>query len=175
LHDEEADLWLSQLPAISQYLGRKFDLSVDQDQELRLIADASDILFEITRYHGVMMWDRDAWNGFRNTRLPLWLALHERFVVENGVRKGAGFLFGATSIGVGDLTLAALWHIMADRLPGMRAVITGHAPTLMDLADRVAATPAIAAMEAAWADDPIRYCAGQIEKSLFEMLEGDPE
>ena len=84
LVDHEAGRSLSQMPAILMYLGRCHELLVDPDRDLRLICDASDILFEITRYHGTAMWDADSWAAFSTTRLPRWMQLHEMLVQTSG-------------------------------------------------------------------------------------------
>jgi glutathione S-transferase len=171
LHDRDGDTWLSQMPAIMVHLGRKHGLVRNLDQELRLICDASDILVEITRGHGAQMWDRPAWQAFRTTRLPLWLQLHDRMVKDHA--GDLGFLFGAETPGLGDLALAGLWFNMAERLPPLRPLIADNAPRLLALVERVAADDRVADLRAQWADCPTRYCAGQIEASLLEMLEGD--
>ena len=49
-------------------------------------------------------------------------------------------------------------------------MLEAHAPTVAGLTGRVAATPAIAALDADWAQREPRYCAGQIEASLIDML-----
>lgn len=170
LHDLENDKWISQLPAIMMYLGRKHDLLWDPDQTLRLICDGSDVLFEITRGHGAQMWDRAGWQAFL-PRLDTWMQLHERLAVEAGVTAAQGYMFNAPHPMLADLTLAALWQNMVDRLPPLRARLHEHAPTVEGLADRVAASPAIAALCDQWSESDWRYCAGQIEHSLLEMLE----
>ncbi len=170
LHDPETGIWLSQMPAIAMYLGRKHDLIHDPDQSLRIACDAADILLEITRGHGAQMWDREAWDAFTNQRLPLWMQLHERLVAQCGVTAEEGFCFARVAPGLADLLLAGLWHTMIDRLPGMRALLHEHAPTVEGLADRIAATPRIAALVDQWKDCASRYCAGQIEDSLMDML-----
>lgn len=168
LLDHSTGTALSQMPAIVMYLGRRHGLSTDPDLELRLLCDASDILFEITRTHGAQMWDRPSWAEFRTDRLPRWMQIHEALIDA----PAAGFVSGDAPM-LADLTLAALWHTMIDRLPPLRADLTAHAPRLTALVDRVAATPAIAALLATWATrDPV-YCAGQIEASLLDMLERD--
>lgn len=170
LHDHENDTWLNQMPAIAMYLGRKHNLIHDPDQTLRIACDAADILLEITRGHGAQMWDREAWNAFITQRLPLWMRLHERLILNSGVTADEGFCFGADQPGLADLLLAGLWHTMAERLPGMRALLHETAPTVEGLADRIAATPRIAALIDDWRDSDWRYCAGQIENSLMSML-----
>lgn len=168
LHDAEDDQWISQMPAITMHLGRKLGLSHDPDLELRLICDASDILFEITRGHGAQMWDRDSWNNFVQNRLPRWMQIHERLVSE---MSAGGYLSGNTFPGLADLILAGLWHNMAHRLPPLSPVLQQNAPNTTALVDRVAGTPAIASFVKSWDHSEIVYCAGQIEASLLDMLE----
>ncbi|MCB1398267.1 MAG: glutathione S-transferase family protein [Rhodobacter sp.] len=158
---------LSQLPAILMALGRRHGLIGDPDETLRLICDAMDVLLEITRCHGAQMWDHAAWADFVGRRLPRWLSLHERIVAG---RVEAGFL-GGEAPGLADLVLTALWHTMADRLPGMRALMVPHAPTVLALVDRVATTAPIAALIGDWRDRRPLYCAGQIEASILAMLD----
>jgi len=166
LHDRGADRWLGQMPAIVMYLGRKHGLTGDPDTALRLVCDASDILLEITRHHGEQMWVRAAWDEFSGARLPRWMQLHEALA--------AGGRFDADTPGLAELTLAALWHTMVDRLPGLRALLSTHAPTVEALADRVAALPRIAEMLVRWDQPDAGYCGGQIEASLRAML-ADPD
>lgn len=166
LVDHENGRSLSQMPAILMYLARCHELVVDPDRDLRLICDASDILFEITRHHGATMWDDDSWADFTATRLPRWMQVHEVLVRA----AGGDFLDGGDEPMLGDLVLAALWHTMTDRLPPLRPLLQTHAPATSDLADRVAAVPTVAAMLAGWADRRPLYCAGQIEESLCQVL-----
>lgn len=165
LHDPDSDTWLSQMPAIAMYLGRKHGLISDPDQTLRLVCDASDILLEITRNHGAKMWDAGSWADFREDRLPLWMQVHEAMAA------GAeAYLFGRDTPGVADLVLAGLWHTMVDRLPPLRADLHTHAPTVEAIAYRAADLPAIRDLRAIWADSDPHYCAGQIEDSLLSVL-----
>lgn len=159
LHDHANDQWLSQMPAIVMHLGRRYGLSSDPDLEMRLLCDANDVLFEITRYHGAMMWDRDSWDDFRDNRLPRWMQIHEALVPDG------------TETTLSDLILTALWHTMIDRLPPLRPLLAEHAPKLQARVDQTAATPAIAGVLADWTDREPLYCAGQIEASLLDMLD----
>lgn len=159
---------LAQCPAILMSLGRKHGLLAEPDETLRLICDAMDVLGEITRGHGAQMWDRAAWESFTDDRLPRWMWLHERVAQGRGVRADTGFLFADTPT-LADLTLAALWHTMVDRLPGLRPRLHTEAPSVEGLVDRIAARPEIAAMLAGWQEGP-RYCGGKIEASILQML-----
>ena len=161
LHDRDSDLWLSQMPAIALYLGRKHGLVRDPVLAVRLLCDASDILLEITRHHGAQMWDRESWSEFAGRRLPRWMEMHEAVARAKDADAAPA---------LEDLALAALWHTMVDRLPPLRPLLHAHAPALEALADRVAAQPGIAALRAQWQDCPAVYCGGQIEASLLEMM-----
>lgn len=172
LTDHRADhgtgLELSQTPAILMYLGRKHGLIAEPDQTLRLICDTMDVLYEITRYHGAQMWDRASWDDFTSARLPRWMAIHERFVMDGGGTVETGHTFGTDTPTLADIALTALWHTMVDKLPGLRPLLHANAPTLEGLVDRIAARPEIARVRAEW--DAPHYCGGQIEASLREML-----
>ena len=173
LHDRETDTWLSQMPAIMMYLGRRFDRIADPDQTLRVVCDAVDVLYEITRFHGDQMWDRPAWEAFLADRLPLWMAMHEVLLRRMGVSAETGFFAGSERVTVADITFSALWGVMADRLR-LGEMLRREAPTLAGLVARVEARPGIARVIADWADRTPRYCGGQIEASLMEMTgQGD--
>ncbi|GKY88421.1 glutathione S-transferase [Sinisalibacter aestuarii] len=172
LVDHEAGRRLSQLPAILMYLGRKHRLVADEDETLRIVLDAMDVLTEITRWHGAQMWDRAAWATFAGARLPRWMQIHERIGRDHGLTAEAGFALGTEAPGLADLVLAALWHTMVDRLPGLRPLLHEHAPAIEGLADRIAAGPGVAGVIAAWKDRGPLYCAGEIEASILDMLAG---
>lgn len=170
LVDHASGQSLSQTPAILMSLGRRHGLIREPDETLRLICDAMDVLYEITRYHGAQMWDRAAWKAFAGGRLPRWMRIHEEVARRSGVSPQAGYLFGADAPGLADLTLAALWHTMVDKLPGLRPLIHAEAPGVEGLVDRIAARPEIAAMLEGWAGP--EYCGGQIGASLRDVVAG---
>ncbi|WP_161594623.1 glutathione S-transferase [Marimonas lutisalis] len=170
LHDHRRDVWISQMPAIALHLGRAHDLITDEAQTMRLFCDASDVLFEITCHHGDRMWDEASWRTFTAHRLPRWMQLHEALASRTGVMRDRGFMFGADTPSLADLALTTLWHTMTTHLPALRPMLEAHAPTVAGVTDRIAATPAIAALNTAWETREPRYCAGQIEASLIDML-----
>lgn len=172
LHDRQSGLWLSQMPAIMMYLGRSHGLTADPDQTLRVVCDLSDILLEVTRYHGEMLWDRPTWDAFAATRLPRWMATHQALAALGGVTAEAGYMFGAPGPGTADLALAAVWHTMAARLPGIGAMLREHAPAIAGLCARIAALPAIAPLARLYREPGELYCGGEIERSLFNVLSG---
>lgn len=169
LTDHHTGLSLSQLPAILMDLGERHGMLADPPLTLRLICDACDILLEITRHHGEQLWDAGTWAEFAGARLPRWMRIHERLVTD----AGGVYACGTAEPTLADLVLAALWHTMIDRLPPLRPLLHANAPELERLADRIAATPRVAAMLADWTDRRPLYCAGQIEASLLEVLEMD--
>lgn len=171
LHDHATDQKLSQLPAILIYLGRKHGLIADEDETLRIVLDAMDVLTEITRWHGAQLWDRESWNSFIATRLPRWMQIHDRIGRDHGLTPDAGFVLGTPEPSLADLVLAALWHTMVDRLPGLRPLLHDNAPAIEGLADRIAAGPGVAALLETWQGRGPLYCAGKIEASILEMLD----
>ncbi len=172
LEDHATGRRLSQLPAILMYLGRRHGLVVDDDETLRIVLDAMDVLTEITRWHGAQMWDRTAWEAFCGARLPRWMQIHDRIGRDHGLTPDAGFVLGTEVPTLADLVLAALWHTMVDRLPGLRPLLHDNAPAIEGLADRIAAGPGVAGMLDTWQGRPPLYCAGKIEASILEMLDG---
>jgi len=162
---------LAQTPAILMSLGRRYGLIAEPDETLRLISDAIDVLYEITRFHGHQMWDRPAWAEFTGARLPRWMAIHERVGLIHGLASGKPHVFGTDAPTLADFALTALWHTMVDKLPGLRPLLHDNAPGIEALVDRIAARDEIAAMLADW-PGPL-YCAGQIEASIREMLAAD--
>ncbi len=179
LHDTEAGVWLSQLPAIVMYLGRKHALvPADPPQAalaVKLICDANDVLDEITRFGGREMWTSASWRDFRAGRLVRWMEIFEAHGRAHGLTAEDGFLLGTEDIGLADLITAALWHTLASKLPPLGAILATHAPAVAGLTRRVAERNAIAAMlkrEDARMGE--LYCGGQIEKSLRRVLAKSP-
>lgn len=175
LTDHGADVTLSQMGAILGYLGGRFGLMpgdpVRDAVTVKLIDDANDVLDEITRFGGRLMWDRESWDEFR-PRLARWMAIFEEVGRRHGLTEEAGTLLGTEAPGVADLVACVLWGTMTEKLPALRPMLDEHAPAVAALCDRLGDTPALAALrertEAAHGD---AYCGGQIERSLRSMLE----
>lgn len=176
LHDRAAGLWLSQLPAILMYLGRRHGLLPDSPEAeartLKLLCDAGDVLEEITRDCGAQMWTPEAWADFAAVRLPRWMAMFEETGRSNGLTSQGGHILGTDAPTLADLATAALWHTMTDRLPPLGPLLEQTAPAIAALSQRIAALPGIAAMRADWdASHDLAYCGGQIEASLRSVLD----
>ena len=175
LYDAGADLWLSQAPAITGYLGEIFDLMPGTPEKdaltHKVLGDCIDVLQELTRNCGAAMWDEDSWAEFAATRLPRWLEIFETVGARHGLQADHGTLLGTPDPGVADLSCAALWVTICDTLPELAPLIAGHAPNVLALSQRLGATPDISALR----DDQKQrwgnlWCTGQIEASLRTVL-----
>ena len=176
LHDGADDVWMSQLPAVLLYLGEKHGL-VPLSPEARamtvkILADANDLIDELTLFGGRSMWDRASFDAFIAERFPRWLRLFEEVGNRHGLQADSGTMLGTESLGLADLGLAAILFTMMDKLPPLAPLVETQAPHVAALCRRVAQRPPIAAM---CADFEKRcgdiYCGGMIEESIRTMLE----
>lgn len=175
LVDHGAGTALAQMPAILDYLGRRHGLT-PQDPYLaaltaKLVADASDILYEMTRHHGAQMWTAPAWRAYR-PRLARWMAIFEETGRRHGLTGEGGHLLGTPGPTLADLAAATLWGTMTAKLPALRPLLDAEAPAVAALTDRIGALPAQAELrrqsDAAWGE---AWCGGEIEASLREALD----
>lgn len=179
LHDPARDLWLAQLPAILSYLAARHGIVPDDPLRValthKIVADANDVLEEITCNCGARMWTRGEWESFAETRLPRWLQIFETTAIAHGLGAHDGHMLGTDAPGLADLATAALWHTLADKLPVLEPLIATHAPRTLPLSRRIAGTDAIAAMRA---DQDARngdvWCGGEIEASLRRVTGDSP-
>lgn len=174
LHDHQNDVTLSQLPAILLYLGEEHSLIPDSKEAraatLKLICDANDVLYEMTRYHGEQMWTEESWAAFQ-PRLIRWMKLFEAAVLEQGAGQSDNWLLGTEEPGIADLTCDALWGTMADLLAGFRSRLMKSAPNLLTHCDRVASLPEQQALrEKSRNKFGDAWCGGEIEASLRAQL-----
>jgi glutathione S-transferase len=174
LHDHAAGVWLAQMPAILAYLGDKHGLIPDDPARAaltqKIVADASDVLYEMTRYHGAQLWTPADWEVFR-PRLARWMAVFEAHGRRHGLSADGGTLLGTERPGVADLTAHVLWGVMTDRLPALRGLLDETAPAIAALSDRIGQRPELAELrrrrDAAFGDT---WCGGQIEASLRRVV-----
>ncbi|MEM8768430.1 MAG: glutathione S-transferase family protein [Pseudomonadota bacterium] len=169
LQSLNADWALSQMPAIVMHVARELDLlpedPVDQTMGLKILMDCNDLLMEICRYNGSMMWERTEWQQFRSERLPRWMR-----IFENSLSRG--YLGGAVTFA--DIAVYALFGNMIRCLPTLEPDLLTHAPGIRALCERIGAQPSLAAHvaeEAGRYGD--LYCGGQIEASIRAMLAED--
>lgn len=175
LVDHAADVAIAQTPAILLYLGEMLDLLPETPAHraltLKIIADANDVIDELTLDGGRQMWTRERWTAFE-PRLRKWLSFWEETGRRHGLKAGSGFLLGGETPGMADVVTATLWTTMADRFPALDAILRDAAPLTADLSRRVAALPALAALaRQAKEDYGETWSGGQIEASLRKVLE----
>ena len=174
-HDAEAELWLSQAPAITSYLGGHLGLMPGTPEKdaltLKVICDCIDVLQELTLNCGAAMWDDDSWAEFAGNRFVRWLEIFEAVGARHGLQADDGTLLGTSEPGVADLVCAALWVTICDKLPELEGLIAEHAPNTLALSNRIGALPQIASLRADqkknWGN---LWCEGEIEKSLRTVL-----
>ena len=174
LTDHTANLSLAQTPAILAYLGGKFDL-IPKDPAraaltAKIIADANDVLYEMTLHNGAQMWTQKRWDAYR-PRLGRWMAIFEEHGRRHGLTMEAGHVLGTDAPGLADLVVHILWGVMTSKLPALRPLLETTAPAIAALSDRIARLPE---QEKLCVDSDHEYgdewCSGQIEASLRAVL-----
>jgi glutathione S-transferase len=174
LTDHTADLSLAQTQAILTYIGGKYEL-IPQDPEraaltAKIIADANDVLYEMTLHNGAQMWTRKRWDTYR-PRLGRWMAIFEEHGLRHGLRADTGHVLGTDAPGLADLVVHILWGVMTSKLPALRPLLEATAPAIAALSDRIGQLPEQAELRVrsddAYGDE---WCSGQIEASLRAVL-----
>jgi glutathione S-transferase len=174
LTDEARGLTLAQMPAILAHLGTAHGLTPEDPARAaltaKLVADANDVLYEMTRFNGAQLWTREAWQAYR-PRLARWMGIFEETGRRHGLSAATGHLLGTETPGLADLSTYVLWGTMAAKLPALRSLLEATAPAVAGLSDRIAALPEQADLrarsDAAYGE---AWCSGQIEASLRAVL-----
>lgn len=174
LTDHATGLSLAQTPAILSYLGHKHGLIPDDPARdaltVKIIADANDVLYEMTLHNGSQMWTQQAWNAYR-PRLGRWMEIFEETGRRHGLTPDSGYLLGTDMPGLADLTAHILWGTMTAKLGILRPMLEKRAPAIAGLSDRIAVLPEQSALrtqsDSRYGDD---WCSGQIEASLRAVL-----
>ena len=174
LTDHRAGVTLAQMPAILGYLGRAHGLMPGDLFRAALtdkaIADANDVLYEMTRYNGAQMWTAPDWAEYR-PRLARWMTIFEETGRRHGLGPDTGHLLGGDAPGLADLVAHVLWGTMTEKLPALRPMLEETAPRVAALSDRIGALPDQAALRARSAEQfGPDWCAGEIEASLRAVL-----
>lgn len=174
LVDHAADFAIAQTPAILLYLGETLDLLPQTPARraltLKIVADANDVIDELTLDGGRQMWTGERWRAFR-PRLEKWMSLWEETGRRHGLKARSGFLLGTEAPGMADVVTATLWTTLSDRFPALEAILRDAAPMTAGLSRRVAALPPLAALaEQAKANYGETWSGGQIEASLRHVL-----
>ncbi len=174
LTDHATGLSLAQTPAILGYLGSKHGLIPDDPARkaltAKIIADANDVLYEMTLHNGAQMWTQKSWDAYC-PRLGRWMEIYEEAGRRFGLRAEAGYLLGTEMPGLADLAAYVLWGTMTTKLPQLRPMLDAKAPAIASLSDRIGALPEQdnlrAQSDAEYGDE---WCSGQIEASLRAVL-----
>lgn len=174
LTDHSRDAHLSQMPAILAYLGEKHGLLTDDPvlkaMNHKIVADANDVLYEMTRYNGAQMWTEETWSEFL-PRLRRWIEIFEETGRRHGLTAQTGYIFGTASPCLADLVTSILWGTMTAKLAPLQQMLETHAPAIAGLSDRIAALPSQIELRknsnAAFGDT---WCGGQIEASLRAVI-----
>lgn len=174
LTDHTADLSLAQTPAILAYLGGKYAL-IPTDPAgaaltAKIIADANDVLYEMTLHNGAQMWTKKRWDTYR-PRLGRWMAIFEEQGCRHGLTIEEGHVLGTDRPGLADLVVHTLWGVMTSKLPALRPLFETTAPAVAALSDRIAQLPEQEELRMR-SDDEYgeEWCSGQIEASLRAVL-----
>ncbi|MGI9476768.1 MAG: glutathione S-transferase [Hyphomicrobiaceae bacterium] len=174
LTDHAAGVSIAQTPAILAYLGARYELVPDDPERaaltVKLIADANDVLGDMTRGNGAQMWTAADWQAFQ-PRLARWMAMFEVHGRRHGLTAEAGFMLGTDAPGMADLVVHILWGVMTAKLPALRPLLDATAPAIAGLSDRIGALPEQVELrrrsDAAYGDE---WCSGQIEASLRAVV-----
>ena len=174
LTDHGNSVSLAQTPAILSYLAEKHGLMpadpVKAALTHKVVADANDVLYEMTLHNGAQMWTQEAWDVFR-PRLARWMGIFEATGRRYDLTADGGYLLGNEEPGVADLVTATLWGTMTDKFPSLRPMLAARAPGITGLTDRIMSLPEQANLrersDAAYGDE---WCGGQIEASLRAVL-----
>ena len=174
LTDHAIGFSLSQTPAILGYLGAKHGLipldSTRNALTVKIIADANDVLYEVTLHNGAQMWTPETWHTYR-PRLARWMGIFEEMGRRHGLTARAGYLLGTQTPSVVDLVAAILWGTMTAKLPSLRPLLDATAPGIAGLSDRISALPEQAELRArSDAEYGDEWCGGLIEASLRAVL-----
>ncbi|MBO9710012.1 MAG: glutathione S-transferase [Caulobacter sp.] len=175
LVDRKAGFAIAQTPAVILYLGETLGLlPARPDQRaltLKVVADANDVIDEITLQGGQLMWTPERWRDFQ-PRLRKWMSFWEETGRRHGLEGGSGFLLGSEGPGIADVVTATLWSTLADHFPAIGATLETAAPMTASLAQRISNLPPLKALAAkARQDYGDTYCGGQIEASLRKVLD----
>ncbi|WMS42278.1 glutathione S-transferase [Acuticoccus sp. MNP-M23] len=174
LTDHAAGVTLAQTGAILAYLGHKHGLMPEDPVRAALthkvVADANDVLYEMTRFNGAQMWTDDAWAEYR-PRLTRWMTIFEELGHRHGLTPVQGHILGTESPGIADFATHALWGVMTRQLPPLRSALEQTAPAIAALSDRIAAIPAQKDLQRR-SDEAYgnEWCGGQIEASLRKII-----
>jgi glutathione S-transferase len=167
LHDIESGLTLSQMPAIVLYVAPELELlpedPLDVALSMKVLMDCNDVLMEICRYNGSIMWEREEWTRFRSHRFPRWLQIFEESLKRDFI--------GKDPVSFADIGVFALFGNMIRCLPELESDLLLHAPGIHALCHKIGSRPSLADHVSEEEQEYGKlYCGGQIEESIRDML-----
>jgi glutathione S-transferase len=176
LIDHKAGFAIAQMSADVMYLGETLGLLPGSPTlralSLKIVADANDVIDELTQHGGRMMWTDKSWAAFV-PRLKKWMSLWEETGRRHGLTTASGFLLGGETPGVADIVSATLWSTLGERFPELGEMLEEAAPMTAALARRVSHFSPLAELAAksreAYGDT---WCGGEIEASLRRVVGG---
>ena len=174
LIDHTADLSLAQTQAILAYLGDRHGLMPRKPALAALthkvIADANDVLYEMTLHNGAQMWTQPLWDGFC-PRLGRWMAMFEALGTRYGLSPHEGHILGTPAPSLADLVTYSLWGVMTSKLPKLRPMLDSSAPSIAAFSDRISWLPDQEELrKKSDAEYGEVWCGGQIEASLRAVI-----
>ena len=108
---------------------------------------------------------------FIEGRFVKWLSIFEEGGIRHGLGEDSGCYLGTEEPSVADLVLFSLWNTMERCLPALSPIIRAHAPRVLALCDRLAATPNLSNFIKAQEETyGTRYCSAGMEPSLREAI-----
>ena len=170
LEDQESGHRISQMPAIVLHVSSTLDLlsraPISNAMALKILMDCNDLLMELSRYNGSMMWDTAAWAEFRLQRLPRWLQIFESELRRQNI--------GRDETNFADIGVYALFGNILRCLPELEPDILAHCPGVHSLCEQIGSKPTLTA-HVQWQEARYGklYCGGQIERSIRDMLSMD--
>ncbi len=118
LIDKRTDFAIAEMPAIILYLGETLDLlpaaPALRALTLKIVADANDVIDDLTLDGGRQMWTDKRWHDFV-PRLKKWMSLWEDTARRHGVKAKSGYLLGGNIPSLADIVTATLWSTMTER------------------------------------------------------------
>lgn len=174
LTDNAENTHISQMPAILTYLGEQHGLlggtPMLTAMNHKIIGDANDVLYEMTRHNGSRVWTDQAWTDFK-PRLARWMSIFEETGMRHGLTAGSGYLLGTPVPCLADLVTATLWGTMTTKIAPLRSKLDTYAPAIAGLSDRIAAIPQQAELRRRSNDLYGNvWCGGEIEASLHAVI-----
>lgn len=175
LTDHGRDFHISQMPAILTYLGEKHGLLTDdlvlKSMNHKIVGDANDVLYEMTRHNGAQLWTEAAWKEYQ-PRLGRWMGIFEETGQRHGLTAQSGYILGTETPCLADLVTATLWGTMTAKIAPLRPMLDSQAPAIADLSDRIAALHSQAELRSrSDASFGNAWCSGEIEASLRAVVE----